>query len=67
MTYSVLQISVHLICAAFSFFALSSLSFDRFCDVRKPMKVQALLILLSMGLGYLVAQFLLALTIYNGL
>lgn len=67
MTYSMIQISVHLLCAAFSFFALSSLKFDRFCDVRKPMKVQALLLLMSLGLGYLVAQFLLALTIYNGL
>lgn len=67
MTYSIIQISVHLCCVGFSFFALSSLKFEKFCDVRNPYKVRTLLILLSMGLGYLVAQFLLALTIYNGL
>lgn len=67
MSYSILQISVHLCCAALSFFALSSIKFDRFCDIRNPYKVQVLLILCSMALGYLVAQFLLAMTVFNGL
>ncbi len=67
MSYGILQISLHLFCVVLSFFALSAIRFDLFCDVRKPMKVQMLLILLSMALGYLVAQLLLALTVFNGL
>lgn len=66
MTYSILQLSIHLLCVAMSFFALSCVKFDRFCDVRKPMKIQALLILCSMALGYLTAQLIMTLTIFNG-
>lgn len=66
MTYTILQLSIHLICIAASFFALSCVKFDRFCDIRKPMKVQALLILSSMALGYLVAQLIMTLTVFNG-
>ncbi|MEF9961369.1 MAG: DUF1146 family protein [Erysipelotrichaceae bacterium] len=67
MLYKLVNITVHLLCFVVSFYALSSIRFDRFCDVRKPIKVQVLLFLLAIGLGYVVAQFLLALTIYNGL
>ncbi|MEF9919716.1 MAG: DUF1146 family protein [Erysipelotrichaceae bacterium] len=67
MLYKLVNITVHLLCFVVSFYALSSLHFDRFCDVRKPMKVQVLLLLLAIGLGYVVAQFLLALTLYNGI
>ena len=66
MTYTILQLSIHLICIAVSFFALSCVKFERFCDIRKPMKVQALLILISMALGYLVAQLIMTLTVFNG-
>lgn len=66
MSYGILQIGIHLFCVAMSFYALSAVRFDRFCDVRQPMKVQALLILFSMALGYLVAQLLLTLTVFNG-
>lgn len=67
MAYSILQISLHLVCFAFSFYALSGIQFEKICDVRKPAKVQLLLVFLSFGLGYLAAQFILAITIYNGL
>lgn len=67
MTYAILQIIIHLLCFACSFYALSAVRFELFCDVKKPMKVQALLLLASMGLGYLAAQLLLTLTIFNGL
>ncbi|MEG0290763.1 MAG: DUF1146 family protein [Erysipelotrichaceae bacterium] len=67
MLYKLVNITVHLLCFVASFYALSSIRFERFCDVRKPIKVQVLLFLLAIGLGYVVAQFLLALTIYNGL
>ncbi len=66
MTYTILQLSIHLICIAVSFFALSCVKFERFCDIRKPMKVQALPILSSMALGYLVAQLIMTLTVFNG-
>lgn len=67
MQFFMINIIVHLVCFAACFWALSSVRFERLCDVRKPAKVQALLLLLSLGLGYLVAQFLLALSIFNGL
>lgn len=67
MSYAILQIGIHLFCIMLSFFALSSIRFELFCDVRQPMKVQTLLMLLSMALGYLVAQLLLNLTVFNGL
>lgn len=66
MTYTILQLSIHLICIAVSFFALSGVKFELFCDIRKPMKVQALLILSSMALGYLTAQLIMTLTVFNG-
>lgn len=67
MVTSIIVVSVQLLCFLASFYALSAIRFDRFCDVKKPAKVQLLLLLLSCALGYLCAQFLLALTIYNGL
>ncbi len=66
MTFAILQLCIHLLCIAVSFFALSAIKFERFCDVKKPMKIQALLILCSMGLGYLVAQLIMTLTVFNG-
>lgn len=65
MEYSLVNISVHLLCFAICFYALSCLKFDKLCDVSKPAKVQLLLILLALGLGYVCAQFLLAITIFN--
>ena len=50
-----------------SFWALSCVRFETFTNVRKPGQVRLLLLLLSLGLGYLVAQFLLAISVYNGL
>lgn len=67
MAFTITQIGVHLICFAISFYALSCVKFDRICDVAKPAKVQLLLFVSAAALGYLCAQFLLALTIYNGL
>lgn len=67
MQYFLINVSVHLLCFILSFWALSSIRFDYFCDVKKPGKVQMLLFLLSLGLGYIVAQFLLAISVFNGL
>ena len=67
MQLYLLTMMIYFGCFILSFYALSCLKFEQFCHVRKPMKVQMLLLLLSIGLGYIVAQFLLAITIYNGL
>lgn len=64
MQYFLIRLCVHIVCFMLSFWALSSVHFDRFCDVRKPGKVQMLLLLLSLGLGYLCAQFLFSITYY---
>ncbi len=49
----------------FSLYALSALKFDELCYVKEANKVRLLLFLLAMGLGYLVGQFILMITIYN--
>ena len=67
MQYFIVNVAVHLLCFMLSFWALSGVRFDRFCDVTKPGKAQLLLLLLSLGLGYLTAQFLLAISIFSGL
>ena len=57
----------YLLSFAVSVYALSGVKFDRFVNVRQPMKAQVLLLLLSMSLAYLCGSFLLELTIFNGL
>ncbi|MGL5979098.1 MAG: DUF1146 family protein [Erysipelotrichaceae bacterium] len=63
MQYRWVVILTHLFSFALSFYALSGIHFDKFVNVRKPQKAQLLLLLLSMGLGFLVAQFLLILMV----
>ncbi len=58
-------IAVYLFCFAISFYALSCIKFELFCKVNEPAKVQLLLLLLSIGLGFVVAQFILELSIYR--
>lgn len=56
---------VYLFSFTASLYALSCVNFALFCKVQTPLKVQVLWLVLSMGLGYVVAEFLLALTIYH--
>lgn len=58
-------IGLHLICFTASFYALSCVKFENFTNVRQPRKVQLLLLLMAIGLGYIVAQFLLVITYYH--
>lgn len=58
MIFSFIKITIFLCSFMASFYALQAIQFERFCDVRKPAKVQALLLLLSFALAYLVGQFL---------
>lgn len=60
-----IEIGVYLVCFAASFYALTCVKFENFCKVQEPVKVNFLLLLLAIGLGYVVAQFVLMLTIYH--
>lgn len=66
MEYAILQIIVHLIFIGLSFYGFSSIQWHKFCDTSKPIKIQLLMIILSLGFGYLGAQLFLNLTILNG-
>ena len=67
MQYFLMNLAVHVLSFTLSFWALSCVRFETFTNVRKPGQERLLLLLLSLGLGYLVAQFLLAISVYNGL
>ena len=67
MTYSILKYLLYIACFGMSFYAMSSIQFDRFCSVKQPRKVVILMFLLSLVLAYLASQAILDLTIYNGL
>lgn len=67
MQYFLMNLAVHVLSFTLSFWALSCVRFETFTNVRKRGQVRLLLLLLSLGLGYLVAQFLLAISVYNGL
>lgn len=64
MTYNVIRVSVHLLSFLLSAYALSGVKFDKFCDVKQPIKAQLLLLLSSLGLGFLVAQFFLSIAYF---
>lgn len=66
MSASIVSLCIYFLCFIASFYALSSLRFEQFCNVQKPIKVQMLLLLLAFGLAYIAGQFLLQVTIYNG-
>ena len=56
--YKILSVVIYLFSFAFAFIGLSSIQFEKFCNVKKPVQVQVLLFAFSMGLGDLIAQFL---------
>lgn len=67
MANSIIEIILYIVCFLLSFYALSAVQFDRFCNVRKPSKVTLLMFLCALALAYLCTQGILQLTIYNGL
>ncbi len=67
MVYAIVKLAIYLICFLAALFALSGVQFDRFVNVRQPMKAQLLFLILAMALAYLCGSFLLELTIFNGL
>ena len=67
MQYFLMNLAVHVLSFTLSFWALSCVRFETFTNVRKPGQVRLLLLLLSLGVGYLVALFLFAISVYNGL
>ena len=56
--YEWVNIFLHLFSFCCSFYALTCIRFEKFTNVKEPMKVQILILLLSMALGTCVAQFL---------
>ncbi len=62
MVDEIIRIGLHFVCMAFSFYALSGLDLSKIMLNRpnRGMKGQALLVLMSMALGFLAAQFILA-------
>lgn len=67
MVHAIVKLAIYLICFLAALFALSGVQFDRFVNVRQPMKAQLLFLILAMALAYLCGSFLLELTIFNGL
>ncbi len=55
---NVTQIFVYLLCFVVCFMALTSVDFSRFIYTKKVQYAQLLLVLMSMALAYLVAQFI---------
>ena len=66
MVASVIQYFVFFACFGLSFYAISSIQFEKVCSVKNPKKVQILMLLLSLALAYITSQAILQLTIYNG-
>ena len=66
MVYGIIKLTVYLICFLAALYALSGVQFDRFVNVKQPMKAQVLLLLLAMALAYLCGTLILELTIFNG-
>ena len=58
MPYRMISIVVYLFSFTLAFLGLSSVQFEKFCNVKKPVQVQILLYALSLGLAYPIAQFL---------
>lgn len=63
--YTVMKWIVYLLTFGISMYATSSIQFDKICHIREPRKVQVLWLFVSIGLAYVVAEFIFALTIYN--
>ena len=66
MSYSVIQYLVFVACFGLSFYAISSIQFEKICSVKNPKKVQILMFLISLIIAYLSSQAILQLTILNG-
>ena len=61
---SIIRVIVYILSLAASFFALSCVDFSRFIYSKKSIYAQFLLVIFSMALAYLVAEFLLGLSLY---
>ena len=67
MATNLIVLIVYIVSFAVSFFALTAVRFDRFCHLQQPWKIHLFIFLLAMAIGWLSAQFILALSIYNGI
>lgn len=62
-----LRIGIYLVSFLVSAYALSGVNFEKITRIRKQQEIQVLYLLLSIALAYLVAQFMLGLSLnyYN--
>lgn len=67
MANSVIEIALFIVCFVLSFYAISSVQFEKICRVRQPSKVTLLMFLCSLALAWMCTQAILQLTLYNGL
>ena len=51
MVYGIIKLTVYLICFLAALYALSGVQFDRFVNVKQPMKAQVLLFVAGDGTG----------------
>ncbi len=63
MIYYYIRIVIYFISFMLSLYALGSIQFEKFTNVRKPAQVQLLILLLAIGLAYVVSKFFLGLSI----
>ena len=56
--YEILVKVVYLFSFILAFWGVSSIQFEKFCNVKKPVQVQILCFALSFALGNLIGQFL---------
>lgn len=66
-TYAIIQLLVFFVMFGLSFYALSSVHYEKICNVRTPAKIYLLLFMLSLIMAYLSTQAILMLTLNNGL
>mgnify|MGYP000942053400 CR=1 FL=1 len=60
----ILRIAVHFVCFIAALAALSGVDFSKFMRSGKAFQMQLLYVLLSIALGYGVAQFFMSISIY---
>ncbi|MEG1066186.1 MAG: DUF1146 domain-containing protein [Erysipelotrichaceae bacterium] len=64
MLYNIVTVVIYISCFGISLYALEAVRFEKLCKVNNPTKVTILLFLFSMALGYLIAEFILGITMF---
>ncbi len=59
--YQIIVTIIYMFCLAVAMYATSCIKFEKFCDIRKPEKVQLLWLVISLCVAYLLGNFLMVL------